>query len=66
MNKFDKDYEKRRCPVCGNSILMYFEICECGWQNDPLQFDNPNYKGGANEMSLNEAKRAYKEGKEIY
>ena len=45
---------------------MYFEICECGWQNDPLQFDNPNYKGGANEMSLNEAKRAYKEGKEIY
>ena len=43
-----------------------FDICSvCGWQRDCVQEDNPNYEGGANKMSLNQAKQAYREGKKI-
>jgi hypothetical protein len=43
-----------------------YEICDvCYWQNDPVQLRNPDYKGGANVMSLNEARKAYKQGKEV-
>ena len=38
----------------------------CGWQSDEIQNDDPNFDGGANEMSLNEARKAYAEGKEVY
>ena len=60
------DYEKRICPVCGKYVLQFFDICEeCNWQNDPLQFDKPDYGGGANVMSLNEARKAYQEGQPV-
>ena len=65
MSKCNLNYEKRNCPVCGKRALLFFEICDCGWQNDPLQFDKPDYKGGANQMSLNEARKAYAEGREV-
>ena len=51
-----------KCPVCGKKVLGYYEICDCGWQNDPIQTNDPDYKGGANEMSLNEAKKVYDAG----
>lgn len=57
--------ETRVCPVCGEEPLAAFEICGCGWQNDPVQYDDPDYSGGANRMSLNEARKAYAEGREI-
>jgi hypothetical protein len=50
------------CPCCGKLTLKEppggtFLICEvCGWEDDPIQFDDPDYKGGANRVSLNEAK----------
>ena len=67
MKKYDVEYEKRVCPVCGKHELLFFDVCdECGWENDPLQHDKPDYRGGANHMSLNEAKIAYSVGKEIY
>ncbi|MBR5302373.1 MAG: hypothetical protein IKU38_06030 [Clostridia bacterium] len=48
------------CPVCKKHELLYFDICdECGWENDPLQHDQPDYSGGANKISLNEARTAY-------
>ena len=63
MNFFEK--YRIKCPVCGKQMLDSYEICECGWQNDPIQIEDPEYKGGANVMSLNEARAAYKEGRPI-
>lgn len=40
------------CACCGQKTL------EC--EDDPLQRDEPDYQGGTNQMSLNEAKEAYK------
>ena len=54
-----------QCPVCGEHMLDSYEICDCGWQNDPIQTKDPDFKGGANRMSLNEAKVAYKKGRPI-
>ncbi|ARP50579.1 hypothetical protein B6259_06620 [Ruminococcaceae bacterium CPB6] len=34
----------RVCPVCG-------------WEDDGVQLDEPDLEGGANEMSLNEARK---------
>lgn len=49
------------CRCCGNlTIEEYgdFEICAvCGWEDDDIQFCDPDFSGGANELSLNEAKR---------
>lgn len=60
---------KYLCACCGQKTLEYeefYEICPiCGWEDDPLQRDKPDYGGGANQMSLNEAKEAYKKGMPI-
>ena len=60
---------KNRCPVCGKHYFDEagsYEICPaCGWEDDPVQRRDPDYIGGANEMSLNEARAAFrKERKE--
>ena len=61
--------KKERCSCCGNKTIIdkgHYDICDvCGWQDDPIQNDNEYYEGGANEMSLKQAKKAYKEGKKI-
>ncbi len=55
-----------RCPCCGFKTLnqedeLYFEICPvCFWENDPIQNNNANYSGGANSISLFEAKKNFK------
>lgn len=58
-----------KCPVCGKFDFEEennFEICEvCGWENDGVQLDNPDETDCANEMSLNEARKAWAEGKPI-
>lgn len=58
----------KKCPVCGKYTFDEdYDICDvCGWENDPVQYNDHNYKGGANFMSVNEAKAAYARGKEIY
>ena len=57
--------EKFRCPVCGKfdfESVNDHDICpECGWENDVIQFEDPDYDGGANHMSLNEARAMYAE-----
>lgn len=58
---------KIKCPVCGKYEFEEFgdfDVCEeCYWENDPVQYCHPDYKGGANKMSLTEARAAYKAGK---
>jgi len=56
---------KYRCPCCGYRTLDdapgCFDICPvCYWEDDNIQRDDPDYKGGANDISLNEARENYK------
>jgi len=52
------------CPCCGSKVLTEpgaYEICEvCGWEDDPSQSKDRTLKGGANELSLNQARRRWK------
>lgn len=58
--------EKMKCPCCGRTMVEDFDICTvCHWQSDPVQNDDPDYCGGANEMSLNEAREAFKNGEQV-
>ncbi|ARK32564.1 CPCC family cysteine-rich protein [Halalkalibacter krulwichiae] len=56
---------KYTCPCCGYKTLEEeltdtFEICEiCFWEDDGLQFQNPDYEGGANEVSLRQAQKNF-------
>ena len=57
---------KNLCPVCGQMMLAEFDICEnCGWENDFVQLDNPDFSGGANQMSLKEAREAWARGEKV-
>jgi hypothetical protein len=50
------------CPCCGYLTLPEppagtYEICEvCFWEDDGVQFDDPDYEGGANRVSLRQAR----------
>lgn len=58
---------KNICACCGMIEVDFFDFCDvCGWQNDSLQNKYPDFKGGANQMCLNEAKEAYKKGEKIF
>ena len=42
------------------------DICTvCGWQDDDIQNDDPDFAGGANTLSLNEYRRKFKEKRKI-
>ena len=64
----NKKERNKECPVCGRYVFEKkgdYEICPvCGWENDALQEADADFKGGANKLSLNEARRAYLEQKE--
>ena len=56
---------KYKCPCCryytfdgkpnGN-----YDICPvCFWEDDPMQLDDHNCEGGANHVSLNQARKNY-------
>ena len=52
------------CPCCENFSLDEksgsYEICTiCQWEDDKTQSKDPDYKGGANKKSLNEARILY-------
>ena len=55
-------YGKFPCPCCGYYTLKYkadntFQICPvCYWEDDGIQFHDIDYDGGANTVSLREAK----------
>jgi hypothetical protein len=51
------------CPCCGHRTLAEeppgtYLICPvCFWEDDPIQFDDVDRRGGANSVSLVEARR---------
>ncbi len=57
--------KKFKCSCCNNFTLESkppgtFEICPvCYWEDDNVQFEDPDYEGGANEVSLNRARENY-------
>ena len=55
--------EPHLCPVCGRyefSDKGSFDICVyCGWEDDIIQLDDPDYDGGANTLSLNKYREEY-------
>ena len=55
-----------KCKVCGRGNIEHeYSICPfCGWEDDNIQNDDPNFMGGANHMSLNQYKKFWEENKE--
>lgn len=56
------------CPCCRSKISSNvvprrsYHICKvCGWEDCPVQFDDPDYVGPANSISLNQAKKNFAE-----
>jgi hypothetical protein len=56
---------KYQCPCCGYFTLPEkppgtYYICDvCFWEDDPIQYKDHDYKGGANRISLNQARINY-------
>jgi len=52
---------KFACSCCGYKTFSHkpngsYDICEvCYWEDDPIQLEKPDYKDGANPMSLRQA-----------
>lgn len=61
-----KEINKIPCPCCGQTMVAEYEICDvCLWENDPAQLWKPSQSGGANMMSLDEARQAFRAGKKV-
>lgn len=58
--------KKYKCVCCGYYTMESeppgtFEICPvCFWEDDGVQYEDPDYEGGANGISLNKARENYK------
>lgn len=54
---------KYTCPCCGYKTLDEeppgtYDICTiCFWEDDGVQFDDPDWEGGANLPSLRQAQK---------
>ena len=57
--------KKYACPCCGYKTLSKvpprcWAICPiCYWEDDPVQFADPDYEGGANKVSLKQARENF-------
>lgn len=53
------------CPVCRKHKFEEkgkYEICPvCGWEDDPIARKDPSFDGGANGISLEEARKRFDE-----
>lgn len=58
-----------KCACCGEHSITEKGIAEecphCGWMEDAYQEQFKSRSGGANIMSLNEARKAYREGRQV-
>ena len=58
-----EEENKVLCPCCGEGLVEEghnYDVCDvCYWEDDPVQFEDPDYSGGANRISLNEARQIY-------
>lgn len=65
--KNDSKAQNRKygCLCCGNMTLetrYEYDICPvCFWEDDEVQGEDPDFSGGANDPSLNEARKNYNE-----
>jgi hypothetical protein len=56
---------KYTCPCCGYKTLDEeptdtYQICKiCFWEDDGVQYRDPDYEGGANDVSLRQAQRNF-------
>lgn len=56
---------KYTCPCCGYKTLDNqppgtYEICKiCFWEDDKVQFNDPDFRHGTNEVSLKEAQKNF-------
>ena len=54
-----------KCPVCGKYEFAdesCYDICPfCGWEDDGVQLSDPDFDGGANELSLKQYRKEYRE-----
>ena len=50
-----------RCPVCKqHEFEEDFDLCPvCDWQYDRVQYNDPDYWGGANKLSINDYKKEW-------
>jgi Cysteine-rich CPCC len=57
--------ERYPCPCCGYLTLNTadrgsYDICPvCFWEDDAVQFEDPDYAGGANVLSLTQARKNF-------
>ncbi len=51
-----------KCPICDKyEFDEEYDICPiCGWEHDLVQENDENFGGGANELSVKEARVLYK------
>lgn len=60
---------KFKCLCCDQLVLDFppsgdYSICPvCGWEDDPVQTDDPYFSGGANKQSLSEARKRWVDDK---
>jgi hypothetical protein len=53
------------CPCCGYPTLdeeppgTHVICAVCFWEDDRVQFDDPTFRGGANKVSLNDARASF-------
>ncbi len=52
------------CPCCGRYDFKKgpgsHDICPvCNWEDDRVQYEDPDFEGGANKKSLNECKKFF-------
>lgn len=61
MKNIQIDNKHIKCPVCGTKVRMN-NVCDvCNWENGgPFEID-----GGPNKMTLEEARKAYSEGRPV-
>ena len=66
VRKLDRFLKTTLCPVCNKhrfGVDEDYYICPvCGWENDLVQNENHDYVGGANQLSVNQAREAFRRG----
>ena len=61
----NKIIEKYKCPCCGfytfdEKSNGNYDICPvCFWEDDPIQLEDNEYEGGANRVSLVQARHNF-------
>ena len=63
MSPDNTNYDLNPCPCCGALVITTlgeYEICYvCKWEDDPVQSAEPEYAAGANQLTLNQAKKEW-------